>query len=558
MIIVAALEALAIGMVLPFLSVLTAPEQLFNNQLIQPLIRQLNITSPQKLLFLIVVGFSATTLISGASRLLLLWAITKITSALSSDLSVSAYRRTLYQPYIVHLSRNSSVFIAGINGKTAEIVWSIVMPIILIFSACLMFFMIISTLLFVDATITFIALSGFSFIYSVVIFFTKNNLKKNGKLIAEQSNQIQKALQEGMGGIRDILIDSTQETYCNIYQNSVRPMRQAQANIQIIGGSPRYMIEAFGMVVIAGLAFSLAKREEGIFTALPLIGVLVLSVQRLLPLMQQCYASWTQIRGAESTLGDVLELLNQPLPKNINNTTKDPILFRKLIKIDNLSFRYSEKSKWVLKDLNLSINKGEIIGIMGKTGSGKSTFLDILMGLLPPTTGNLIIDSQKLSSGNINGWQVHIAHVPQAIFLADITIAENIAFGVPSALIDQARLKDAAAKAQIADTIASLPLGYDTLVGERGVRLSGGQRQRIGIARALYKDAAVIIFDEATSALDTETELAVMSVIRQLSSELTIIMVAHRLSTLQDCTQIVEIENGRVKRIGVYADMINK
>jgi ATP-binding cassette subfamily B protein len=230
--------------------------------------------------------------------------------------------------------------------------------------------------------------------------------------------------------------------------------------------------------------------------------------------------------------------------------------FRQQIRLNQLSFQYSPQTPWVLNEVNLCILRGSRVGFIGVTGSGKSTLLDIVMGLLEPTTGTIEIDGQLVTSGNHRAWQEHIAHVPQAIFLADSTIEENIAFGVPKDQIDSGRVRQAAEQAQIADIILTWPNKYQTLVGERGIRLSGGQRQRIGIARALYKKADVIIFDEATSALDNETEQAVMQAIEGLSGDLTLLIIAHRLTTLKNCTQVVEMENGRLKRIGSYQEIV--
>jgi ATP-binding cassette subfamily B protein len=232
--------------------------------------------------------------------------------------------------------------------------------------------------------------------------------------------------------------------------------------------------------------------------------------------------------------------------------------FQKEIGIKCLSFRYTLQTPWVLNNLNLTIAKGSRVGFVGTTGSGKSTLLDIVMGLLQPTDGALEIDGQIVTPANNRAWQAHIAHVPQAIFLADSTIEENIAFGVPKDQIDPERVRQAAQQAQISEIIETWPKQYQTFIGERGIRLSGGQRQRIGIARALYKQADVIIFDEATSALDNETEQAVMQAIESLSEDLTILIIAHRLTTLKNCTQIVELGDGGIKRAGIYQDIVNQ
>ena len=309
------------------------------------------------------------------------------------------------------------------------------------------------------------------------------------------------------------------------------------------------------MLLIAFLAFALSQSNHGVASAIPILGALALGAQRLLPVLQQAYSSWINVSGTQASLGDILKFLDQPLPAYADDFDLQSMPFKKEISLSRLYFRYRPETSWVLKDLNLTIKKGSRVGFVGTTGSGKSTLLDIVMGLLQPSQGELKIDGTVLTLKNQRSWQTHIAHVPQTIFLADSTVEENIAFGIPKGQINFDKVRDAAKKAQIAHVIDGLPEGYQTHVGERGVRLSGGQRQRIGIARALYKDADVIIFDEATSALDGETEEAVMEAIEGLSKDLTILVIAHRLSTLKTCTQVVDLENGSIKRIGSYVDI---
>ena len=317
-------------------------------------------------------------------------------------------------------------------------------------------------------------------------------------------------------------------------------------------------MEALGTVLIATLAYTLAQQPDGVAKAIPVLGALALGSQRMLPVLQQAYAAWANIQSGQTSLQDTLELLEQPLPDYADRAAAEPLPFRQQISLNKISFRYSLQTPWVLNELDLVIERGSRVGFIGTTGSGKSTLLDIIMGLLQPTSGTLEIDGLRISPENYRGWQAHIAHVPQAIFLADSTIEENIAFGQPNEKIDHERVKKAARQAQIADIIESWPEKYKTTVGERGVRLSGGQRQRIGIARALYKQADVIIFDEATSALDNETEEAVMQAIESLSSDLTILIIAHRLTTLKKCTRIVELGNHCVLNIGNYQEMVLK
>jgi ABC-type multidrug transport system fused ATPase/permease subunit len=550
-------EILSIGAVLPFLSVLTAPDRIFAYPAAQPVVQLVGFTEPEQLLLPLTIAFGIAALIAGGMRLLLVWASTRLSFATGADLSIDIYRRTLYQPYSVHCSRNSSEVINGISNKANGVIYNIIVPILNLISSSVMLIFILVALLAIEPVIALAAFGGFGLIYVLIIRLTRKQTLIDGQRIARESTLVIKSLQEGLGGIRDVLIDGSQSTYCDIYRNSDLPLRRAQGNNLFVSSSPRYGMEALGMLLIAVLAYSLSQQENGISKAIPILGALALGAQRLLPVLQQAYAAWSNIRGGQSSLVDTLELLDQSLPEYANQPIPEPIPFNKNITLNQLGFRYSSQSPYVLKECHLEIKKGSRVGFIGTTGSGKSTLLDIVMGLLLPTHGTLEIDGQTISATNQRAWQAHIAHVPQAIFLADSSIEENIAFGVPLNQINHQRVRQAAQQAQIAASIESWPKQYQTFVGERGIRLSGGQRQRIGIARALYKQADVIIFDEATSALDSETELAVMQAIESLSTELTIFIIAHRLTTLRGCTQIFELADGRIKRFGTFSEMIS-
>jgi ATP-binding cassette subfamily B protein len=549
-------EILSIGAVLPFLGVLTAPERIFELPLAQPFIQALKLTEPKQLLLPLTIAFGVAALIAGAMRLLLLWASTKLSFSTGADLSISIYRRTLYQPYAVHCARNSSEIINGISVKAKSVIQIINMTLTLI-SSSIMLTTILVAILALNPFIALVAFGGFGLIYVFITKITRRRLINNSKRIAYESSQAIKSLQEGLGGIRDILIDGSQEVYCNIYRKADLVLRDAAGSNAFISVSPRYAMESLGMLLIAALAYILAQEIDGIAKTIPMLGAFALGAQRLLPVMQQAYGSWTQINGSQASFQDALELLDQPIPDYANQSVMQPLTFNDHIRIEQLDFRYSLQTPYVLKQLDLTIAKGSRVGFIGTTGSGKSTLLDIIMGLLQPTDGRLKIDNQIVTPTNHRGWQAHIAHVPQAIFLADSSIEENIAFGVPKDQIDIERVRQAAQQAQIAESIESWPKQYQTFVGERGIRLSGGQRQRIGIARALYKQADVIIFDEATSALDNETEKAVMQAIESLSKDLTLLIIAHRLTTLKNCTQIVELSGGGIARIGSYEEIVN-
>ena len=550
-------EILSIGAVLPFLAILTDPARVYSHTSAQPIIQFLGLTEPKELLLPLTIAFGLASLVAGALRLILLWASIRLSYAAGADLSISIYRRTLYQPYSVHIARNSSEIINGISSKTNNAIYLINMTLNLI-SSSVMLIAILIALLSVNPLIALVAFGGFGVIYAFIIQLTRSRLLVNSQIIARESTSVIKSLQEGLGGIRDVLIDGSQATYCQIYRNADIPMRRAQGISNFIGASPRYGMETLGMLLIAALTYMLAQQPDGFAKAIPVIGALALGAQRLLPVLQQAYSSWTSIRGGQASLQDTLDLLDQPLPDYAYQPPAKPLPFRQEITLKQLSFRYSPQTPWVIKNLDLTIAKGSRVGFIGVTGSGKSTLLDIVMGLLQPTNGTLAVDGLSISPGNHRAWQAHIAHVPQAIFLADSTIEENIAFGMPKAEIDQERVREAAQQAQIADIIETWPEQYQTVVGERGIRLSGGQRQRIGIARALYKQADIIIFDEATSALDNETETDVMKAIASLSDDLTLLIIAHRVTTLKNCTQIVELGSCGIKHTGSYQDIVNQ
>jgi len=562
-------EIVSIGAVLPFLAVLTAPERLFQHPIAQSIIQTLDqtfgittLTEPDQLILPLTVLFIIAAILAGGVRLTLLYAMTRLSFATGADLSINIYQRTLYQAYSTHVARNSSEVINGIINKTNTVIGGVLSPTLTIISSTVLLIGIMGALFVIDIKIALTASIGFGTLYGLVVRYTKTQLKENSQTIAKQSTQMIKSLQEGLGGIRDVLIDGSQQFYCNLYRSADLPLRRASGNNSFISASPRYAVEAIGMSMIASLAYLMTQQQNGMTTAIPVLGALALGAQRLLPALQQTYSAYSTIKGVKSSFQDVLELLEQPLPDYVNQPLPEPILFKAEIALNNLNFRYAadttEGVPWVLKDINLKISKGARVGFIGVTGSGKSTLLDIIMGLLPPTTGNITIDDEPITNKNRRAWQAHIAHVPQNIYLSDSTIEENIAFGISKEKINHQQVEKAAKQAQIAELIEGWQLGYQTFVGERGIRLSGGQRQRIGIARALYKKANILIFDEATSALDNETEQEVMEAVESLGSELTILIIAHRLTTLKNCEQIVKLDKNHIIQVGSYQEMVRQ
>lgn len=552
------MEMVSIGMVLPFLGAMLDPGQLMLKPLVQPLIQMLGIVKPPDLRFPLTTLFCMAIVLSGLLRLSMLRAQTRLSHDVGADISISIYRRALYQPYVTHLKRNSSELISGITTKANNVVHLAMLPAFGILSSGVMVVSAFIVLMLISTTVALTSLLALSLVYSIVIRLVRRQLEMSSKRISVETTRVIKILQEGLGGIRDVLIEGAQETYSKTYAKSDLLLRQAYADVALITSAPRFGIEALAMISIALLAYFHTRQPDGLIAALPVIGAFAIGAQRMLPVIQQGYSAWSSIKGFQESLGDALDLLDEPIPEYHMNATTHMLPFDRAIQLENISFRYASEAPLILKNMNLEISKGSRVGFIGATGSGKSTLLDIVMGLLQPSEGGLYVDNVRVEGGNSRSWQANIAHVPQAIFLTDSTIAENIAFGLAFDQIDLDRVCEAAHKAQIGLDIESWQYGYNTMVGERGVRLSGGQRQRIGIARALYKKASVIIFDEATSALDEATEALVMQSIDKLDAQVTVLIIAHRMSTLKKCDTIFELNGGAVAFKGTYNDMMRR
>jgi len=537
-------ELATIGALVPLLSLMADP----NGPRISFLAPLLNLVggvqSPNAVLVLIGL-FAAAAIASAAVRLLLLWSANTFVGGVAHELSTRSYSDTLHERYQYHTSRNSSEIIAIVN-KTQLLSSQVLSPLMNGAVALVVACFIIAGLLLVDPIVALLAGASFVAIYLTVSVLIRRRLRSNSVVISRTQSERIKAMQDGLGGIRDVTLDQSQSVFVDVFDRAEARFRAASVRNSFLSGAPRLLVEAVGMIMIALVAALMSGRPGGLAAAVPVVGALALGAQRLLPLIQQIYAAWASSVGNKQIVLDVYDLLSHPPARQL---AERALPFSNAIELRDVSFAYHLDHPAVIRNVDLVIRKGSRVGLAGKTGSGKSTLADIVLGLLEPGSGVISVDGVPLGDDNRFAWQRNVAHVPQAIYLADATIAENIAFGVPSARIDHARIRRAAEQAELGDVVAALPHGYDTRVGERGIQLSGGQRQRIGIARALYKDAQVLVFDEATSALDTTTEAAVMAAIDRLDSGLTIVIIAHRLSTLDACDTVVWLEAGRVREI---------
>ena len=552
MLISALAEMVSIGVIFPFLGVITNPEAVFTHHLMQPVNSFFKVNSAVDLRLIVTSLFIAIVVLAGLIRILLIFVSTRLMFAVGVDISLMTYNSALQKPYIEHVKVNSSELINTVFNKSGDVIYGIMMPAITLVSSIVIIIGVVSILVVINPIVMLASFSLFSLIYGVVIWITSKKIKRNSWLISNESTRAIKYLQEGIGGIRDVLMSNSQAFYHSIYKDAVKSLRYAQGTNSIIGTSPRYVIETIGIVFIALLAYILTNTEGHVSTAIPTLGLLAVGAQRLLPALQQCYVSISSIKSSEYPLRDVLSILES---SNKGEEIKvEKLQFNNKIELKNVGFKYDEDANFVLRNTTLVINKGDRIGIVGETGSGKSTLIDILMGLISPTEGDILIDNQILDETNLVNWRKSVAHVPQSIYLSDTTIEKNIAFGKNKEDIDDSRVAQAAASAQIEGLISTMPNNYKTIIGENGVSLSGGQRQRIGIARALYTQSDVIVLDEATSALDYNTEKKVMDSISHMNGTKAILIIAHRTETLKNCNKIIKLDNGKITEMGRYSD----
>ena len=541
-------EMFTLGAVVPLLALLLNPASLDHHAWAIGLLTPLSAVLGSSLVTAASVLFAAGAVVAAALRVVLTWASQRYVFGVGADFGAQMYANVLQQPYSYHTQRNSAETLANVE-KASILVFNVMLPAMQLVVGATMSIALLGAMLWVDAVTALVTGGLFGLAYVAISFWSKHKLRANSAIAASAATAKLQALQEGLGGIRDVILEGNHQLYVSKFARADLAQRQAQATNLTLAGAPKYVVESIGMIMIMVLAYVLTA-TRGVTEAVPTLGALAIAAQRLLPYMQSLYNSIASIRGASASAQDALAVLQLPTPELAHNKPLDegiPKLTSNLaLQLEQVSFRYPAASSDTLHRIDLRICAGDRIGFVGETGSGKSTLVDLIMGLLQPSSGTLKVGNTPLTPANIRPWQKQIAHVPQAIFLSDCSIAENIALGHAYDQIDTARLNQALEQAQLSEFVHGLPDGIRTRVGERGVQLSGGQRQRIGIARALYKDARVLILDEATSALDAQTEAKVMDAIYALNPELIVLMIAHRVSTLSNCQKIFEMRKGEL------------
>lgn len=546
-------ETTVVAAVVPFVALLAgqpveAPLSIFVDSLIA-----IGISRP---LLAAVLLFALVVTLTAVLRLALSWLSRHFAFALGHEVSVEIQRRLLGQPYSFHLRQRSSEYLAALD-KVDLLVFDMVIQGIQAISAALIGAFILALLVAIDPISTALAVVVIGGFYAVGLAATRNRLKQHGAIINSAYEQRAKFVQESIGGIRDIILDHSQEAALARFRTIDADFARARTRTAFLTAAPRFLIEAAGLITIAVVAIMIAERSGGIIAALPFLGALALGAMRLLPLMGQLYGTWASLTVVRPVLTDLAALLRLPLADE--SKLPERIEFRRSIELDTVSFGYPDRVHKAIEGVALTIPKGARVALTGRTGSGKSTLADLMMGLIEPSKGRILVDGTPLAPDRLAGWRRSIAHVPQETFLADDSIAANISLSYHGGETDHFRIKAAAKQAQLHEFIETLPEGYDTHVGERGIRLSGGQRQRLALARALYKQAPMLVLDEPTSALDDQTEAAIVSALDQLqSSGTTIVIVAHRLSTMAKCDPVFVLEEGQLVKSGSFVDLFGE
>jgi ATP-binding cassette, subfamily B, bacterial PglK len=553
----ALLELLSIGSIVPFLTALTDIDRLMANSYITTFMAWAHITEPQHLTMVLAIGFGAGVILANLFRFLTLLAQQFLSAAIAVDLGDMLFNKTLHTPYSYFLKNSTSQFITNITNDLNSNLGTLSCLFAIITQGLIAIF-VAGGLLAYNPEIALMLSAVILISYAIIIVFVRHRLGSNGRILVDQFQLMIETLQEGFGGIRYIILGGLQKNYTHRFKTASKFYRHKIAENAVIVQSPRFFLESIGVMAICIITMSFATQGRTISEIIPLMGLLVFGCYRLLPAVQQIYSSIGIIVSLGVSVERVIKIITEPLDPMLAKSINAPMDLQRSIELRNIYFDYHGKGEsWTVENINLTIPARTTVALVGHTGSGKSTVSDLILGLIQPQRGQIIIDGTPLDQSNLREWQAGLAHVPQTIYLSDSTIVENIAFGVPSDQIDMERAVRVAKQAQIHDFIQTLAHGYHERVGERGIRLSGGERQRIGIARALYQNPALIVFDEATSALDNKTEQDVVQAIAELQNDLTILLIAHRLSTVQKADNILVFSKGRLVAQGKYIELLD-
>ena len=559
-VIMAFLEIINVASILPFVAVLTNPDLVETNVYLKAMFQHLKpfgVENNQQLLFILGGLVFLLLILSITFKAFTTYALIRFVQMREYSIGKRLVEEYLHQPYSWFLNRHSADLGKTILSEVNAIIANGMAPLMQLIAKGVVLIAIIVLLIIVDPKLALIVCFSLAGAYGLIFYFIRKYLSRLGskRLI---NNQLRfTVVSEAFGAAKEVKAGGLEETYIKSFSNFAKIYAQTHASSQVIAQLPRFILEAlaFGGILIITLYM---EAKTGTFkSVLPIISLYVFAGYRLMPALQQIYASFAQLTFVAPSLNKLYNDLNS-LEPFIKKQDQGILSFNKKITLNNISYCYPNESRTALKDINLDIYANTTVGVVGTTGSGKTTMIDIILGLLEAQKGTLEVDGKVVTKQNLRSWQRSIGYVPQNIYLADDTVVANIALGVEPKDINQNMVEKASKAANLHDFVMNeLPKQYKTKVGEQGVRLSGGQRQRIGIARALFKSPQVLILDEATSSLDNQTEKVVMEAVNNLGKNITIIIIAHRLNTVKNCDKILLLEKGQLKNEGKFDELIN-
>ncbi len=554
-------EILGVASIIPFMALVGDMAQLQQDTFIAKFYQMSGINSESEFVFVLGICVLIMLFISMIISVFTIWGLSMFANKIGTEIADRLYSHYLNQDWLFHASGSSAQLTKKIATETMRVTGAILVPLMYLNSKLVLSLLMSVSIFVYDPKVAAIGLSIFAISYFFLFKGVRNRLNKNGIAISEVNEERFRLMNEGFGGIKDVLLMGRDTDFINRFNKTGKTLAYSQGTNTALAQAPRYFVEllAFGSMILL-ILYLIASHNGNLGMILPIISVYAIGTIKLLPAFQQIYSSIAIIKANIPAFESIQQDLHDSYSVGeISTEVEESYLHpKKHISLEKVSFTYPNKQEPALNGLSISIPVNNVIGIVGPSGSGKSTLIDILLGLIEPDQGLLKIDNKIIDSKNCRSWQNTIGFVAQSIFLSEGSIAENIAFGIPNNEIDFKQVEYALKLAHLNDFVNNLKQGIHTKVGERGIQLSGGQRQRIGIARALYHEAEVLVFDEATSSLDGITEKMIMEAIHQFSGKKTIILIAHRLKTVQKCDNLFFIDNGKVVDQGTYDELIEK
>ena len=556
-------QALGVASILPFMNIVMRPEVVYDNRWYFWFYNLLGFSSVES--FIISFGFLVLGVIVAGNLIsaLAIWMKMRFVWRKQHNLSTELMKKYLSLPYVYFLNHHSADLSKNILSEVNELTRGLLIPLLRIGTKGILVLFILGMLLFVEPAITLLAVLVVGGSYGLIYSKLLRKLRQGGKKRLEANRERFKAVNEALGGIKDIKIMGREAFFIGRFFDHSWKYSNLQAWYEMVGQIPRYILEIIAFGGVIAIVLFLLSIEGTIHQVIPMVSFFAFAGYRLMPAMQEIFLSYTSLQYHRAVLDKIYEDMNEgtsPFIKARDRSVElpKPLPFHYSIELDGVSFWYPRTNEPVLRKVSLNIHRHTSVAIAGPTGSGKTTLVDIILGLLTPQQGRIKVDDTEVTEENVQHWQRSLGYVPQQIYLCDDTMARNIAFGLPDNEIDPEALENAVRFANLENFIANdLPHGYATLVGERGVRLSGGQRQRVGIARALYHDPEILILDEATSSLDGITEDAVLEAIENAAKVKTVIIIAHRLTTVRNCDTIYMLDRGEIVAEGTYSSLLS-